>query len=723
MGIRDVTAEVWERVQEAVQTAIEFVRPYIEEFVTTVRAWWDENWPAIQATFEQVWNAILSVVQYVVGLVGPFITETFGQVVGWVQANWPLILQTIQTVLDAVWGVVQTVLGAIEQFWTDHGAKIKTVVETAWEIVKTVITTALATIGDVIKAVMQAINGDWEGAWETIKGAAERIWEAIGTVIENAIEVIETTVAIVWETIQPKLIEAWNAIQTKTSEVWSAVVGAVEGAWAKLSPVLDAIAGGFGWVTGAIDAVKGAINGFIGAMANLAGIEVPSWLQIHSPPELAQGFTMIGEAASFAGAQISGAFGAGVLELSTGGILAFVESLKKLIYAWEGMFKTKQEMRVLNQAVDMIKKWEDIGAGLKGAAEGLAALMGYSGGLLQKTVNQFISDTMMVINGLLDYVESGVKRAAAIADRFGQSLSIITGAISMLDTLRDYTGPAKEQLDEFGVDLFDITQIIVDLAAHFDQYAVDAAAVFSESAGQIGEAVGQAVGGLIDVAGYAGATPMAFERLREDLHTAVTMMDRMAGEFEIEGVEAAARFSESAGVIARAIGDAVGGMAALMGYGGAGKLDWYNGYWIPQLRFLEEDLRLVVGMMQRLAEDFNGAGLEAAVTFAEAVNVIIDAIRDALKALMGIGEYEGLGSNLGTFIADLKSVIAELQALQVAMVDTSGLFALTDSLFSADNIGYPSSSSVTVNVDAASADPWAVAELTAAALRTEVRYS
>lgn len=767
-GIRDVTGQVWESIKQAVQSAIEFVMPYIESFVATVKAWWDENWPAIQATFEQVWDAILSVVQYVVGLVGPFITETFGQVVAWVQANWPLIQQTIQTVLDAIWGVVQTVLGAIEQFWTDHGAKIMTVVNAAWEIVKTVITTALATIGDVIKAIMQAINGDWEGAWETIKGAAERVWEAIGTVIENAIEVVKTTVAVVWETIGPKLAEAWDNIKDKAEEiwekikdaifdkiddirfevtfrweiiknllakkldeilgkvasVWDSIVAKIKGAWAGLQPVLDAIAGGIGWIIGAAQGAAQAIGAFLSKLAEAAKAVIPSWMQGHSPPPMANWLTAIGDAAEYAGTALSTTFAASVPSWQAGQIFEFVDSLRLLIDTWYDLFKNRREMKVLDQAMEMMRNWQEMGAGVKSAVEGLAAIMNYSGGLMAETVQAFADDTMMVINVLLDYVQQGVKRAVGIAQRFGETFELLTSSIEMLDRLSEYTSPATEQVTQFGEDVSQITAALIAVADSFDLQAVEAAAAFSQGAGQIGKSVGEAVGGLLDVAAYAGATPLAFMQLRNDLHTAVTMMERISAEFELEGVDAAAAFSESAGAISKALGDVVGGLSGLATYQGAGALDAFGHYGFSQLWAFERDLRQVLHVMQGLAKDFTGAGLDAAVTFAEAVNVIVDSVKDALKALLGIGEYEGLGSNLGAFITDLQSVIAELQALQGVLVDTSGLFAMTDSLFSSAPLAYNTlGSGVTVNVDAAAADPWAVAELTASALRTEIRYS
>lgn len=194
----------------------------------TVVGWFQENWPKIQAIFEQVWGAVQKVVQGVLDRVVPFIVERFQQVVGWVQANWPLIQNTITTVLDAVLAVVQTVLSAISQFWQDHGARIMTIVNTVWDTIKTVISTTIETVQGIIKAIMQVITGDWEGAWLTIQTTLGNVWEAIKRIISNAVTVVYQTIALVWETIQPRLKEAWEAIKRTATDVWEGIKEAVD---------------------------------------------------------------------------------------------------------------------------------------------------------------------------------------------------------------------------------------------------------------------------------------------------------------------------------------------------------------------------------------------------------------------------------------------------------------------------------------------------------------
>jgi len=234
LGIRDLVTEVWGKIYLAIQTAIDLILPYVQAFITTISTWWNEHWPAIQATFETVWNAIWTIVQTVVGLVTGFIWTEFGEIILWLQENWPLIQQTIETVLNAVWSVIQTVVGWIAGFWNEHQTAILTVAQSVWNTIQTTIDTVIHVIMDIIKAVMQLITGDWEGAWQTIQDAAALIWGALQTIWRDAMNAIKAVV----DEILPAIRDFWQSIWNRISEI--------------LTGVLDAISGKVTEVTGAI---------------------------------------------------------------------------------------------------------------------------------------------------------------------------------------------------------------------------------------------------------------------------------------------------------------------------------------------------------------------------------------------------------------------------------------------------------------------------------------
>lgn len=222
-GIRDKTAEVWTAVQGYIQSAIDFIKPYVEDMISTVTGWFKENWPRIQAIVEEVWSVIQTVTETVTSAVSSFIQEEFGVVVAWVEENWPLIKDTVTTVLDAILSAVETVLGKIRAFWETHGETIMTVVTNAWNAIKLIIDTTIKTILAIIKAIMLAIQGDWKGAWAVIKEAALRIWEAIKGIVKLGIENVKLVLSVILPMIKAKWAEIWGAIKTKAKTIFEAI--------------------------------------------------------------------------------------------------------------------------------------------------------------------------------------------------------------------------------------------------------------------------------------------------------------------------------------------------------------------------------------------------------------------------------------------------------------------------------------------------------------------
>lgn len=230
LGIRDLVTQVWNAISAAIESAIDIILPIVQLFIGTIRAWFEENWPLIQQTFETVWNAIQLVVTTVVGAVTSFISEQFGGIITWVQTNWPLIQATIETVLNAIWSVIQAVLGWIQTFWEKHHKAILGVVNSVWNIIKSTIETIIHTIEGIIKTVMQIITGDWQGAWESIKGIALGIWEWLKTVWGETLNAIWTILQEILTPIAEFWGSIWTDIKDKVSDIWDTIYGKIDSA-------------------------------------------------------------------------------------------------------------------------------------------------------------------------------------------------------------------------------------------------------------------------------------------------------------------------------------------------------------------------------------------------------------------------------------------------------------------------------------------------------------
>lgn len=287
--LRGFFEEVWAQIEPIISTAIEAIQGHVEKLTPIIQdigvvagevvAWFQANWPMIQATVQQVFSVIASVIGAVVGAVVPFITQQFGVVVDWVVANWPLIKDTISTVLNAVWSVVQVVLNLIQTFWNAHGAAILNYVTLSWESIKTVISTAINVVLSVIKAVMQMITGDWEGAWETIKGIGESVWNAIKTVVQNQINqmlgFLKTDLATVTRIFKDTFEGAKRLVTENVTAIKNFITGfSLADAGRQL--IQGLINGIRGMASSLISAATGVVSDAVAAAKRLLGIGSPS---------------------------------------------------------------------------------------------------------------------------------------------------------------------------------------------------------------------------------------------------------------------------------------------------------------------------------------------------------------------------------------------------------------------------------------------------------------
>ncbi len=250
LGIRDITTEAWMAIQAAIQTVVEFIAPYVQEFIATIHGWFVENWPAIQAVVEEVWAAIQAVTQAVVGAVVPFIKDQFDYIITWFKANWPLIKQTVETVLNAVLSVVQSVIGWIRNFWESNHEAILTVARSVWNIIKSTIETIINTILGIIRTVMLVINGDWEGAWTEIQNIALGIWEDLKLKFDEAMNAVKAILSLILPVLQELWDTAWTAIKDKAVEIWTAIKDFVSTAMTNINQtVTRVLSNTFTWIT------------------------------------------------------------------------------------------------------------------------------------------------------------------------------------------------------------------------------------------------------------------------------------------------------------------------------------------------------------------------------------------------------------------------------------------------------------------------------------------
>lgn len=231
--------------------------------VQTVIAWLIANVPptfekiraAAVAAFEWIRTNVLPVVAVIVST----IVSALSSVVAWVQENWPAIQEAIGHVIAFVRGIIDGFVSFALFLWRHFGDELLSVAKTAWDFVRRTVQNGIDFVRSIIETVLALINGDWGAAWEGIKGALGAIWDQmvnlLGTAGELALDALEAVLSlfrIAWDA-------AWDGMKAVLGGIWDGLTGAAK--WA-LNGLLDliekAINSGIGLINTALDGIDKA---------------------------------------------------------------------------------------------------------------------------------------------------------------------------------------------------------------------------------------------------------------------------------------------------------------------------------------------------------------------------------------------------------------------------------------------------------------------------------
>jgi hypothetical protein len=232
----------------------------ITQVVNRIVAWFQANWPTIQAvalgTFEALKSAWENVLQPALAAISAGVEWLVGQA----QTHWPKIQKAAADVLE--WynahlkPAIEAVVSFIAAVWERYGAEISATVTAAFGVVKTVITTTMAVVKGLIEAALAVISGDWSGAWNALKGVAS-------TALTGAVEVIRGVVDTVKEAAKAVGTAAIDGIEAGLAKIGEKVKG-------KLGDAKDAITN-FDPSEAASDLGGKIVDGIMSGLATLGG--------------------------------------------------------------------------------------------------------------------------------------------------------------------------------------------------------------------------------------------------------------------------------------------------------------------------------------------------------------------------------------------------------------------------------------------------------------------
>lgn len=300
-GLADFTGAV---LIPALQGLVDFFQLIIPPAVELVRtavsglvAWWEENWPRIQAAMQPLIDWVTLTLWPALQEVWGFIQAEVGALLLWWEENWPLFQETIQGVWEAIvvliedaWArielIISVALEIITVIWNTWGETIVEYLASTWENVKSIVQAAIEIVRGIIDTVTALIRGDWSAVWDGIKTILSGVWNLMKGIVSQAINQLKTIIRIPLDAIKALWSAAWNGIKSTLSSIWETmktnvsnsidtvigffrgIPGAISSAFSTLS---EAILAPFRW---AFDQIRSLWNSTAGGF----GFSIPSWV-------------------------------------------------------------------------------------------------------------------------------------------------------------------------------------------------------------------------------------------------------------------------------------------------------------------------------------------------------------------------------------------------------------------------------------------------------------
>lgn len=256
----------WEFIKEKIQSVIDFVTPYIQQFLewlpkawenatnfisylwanlspiltsyfqyisdkaqeiwNALTAFWEENGAWITNLFNSIWNGI----QTFLTDTFKFISDVAKDVFGYLQEFWnkhgetvmnlfSLVWSSISNYVSTVWNTIKTiattVFNALKAFWQQHGDSVKTIFSNAWQVIVAVLNTAWATIKTIVKTGVDIVMGVIDVLMKLLKGDFKGAWESAKNIVKNVVDNIFNFVG--------DIINAWRGISDKIAGFFSGI--------------------------------------------------------------------------------------------------------------------------------------------------------------------------------------------------------------------------------------------------------------------------------------------------------------------------------------------------------------------------------------------------------------------------------------------------------------------------------------------------------------------
>lgn len=295
---------------------------------------------------------------------------------------------------------------------------------------------------------------------------------------------------------------------------------------------------------------------------------------------------------------------------------------------------------LLGTGVDGLMKLQDLTAPLPGTFLRFSEMVGFLVLRMSQVADQFSADA--------------VAAAAKFAEGAGKVLAIVGGGVDAFVKLQDFRAVPEEALGHFANAVHFIVQQFTLIASTFEQEAVAAAGLFSESATKVVATIGAGVEGFLKLASFQAVGEEAMGHFVNAVHFIVQQFTVIATRFSAESIAAASLFADGAGKAVALIGSGVEGFL---------KLKDFQGVTGEALNLFAHSVLSTLNIIIYVAGLFTAEAIAAATRFADGVDRTITMIVGALEAFKKLGDFQGVaGGVLSSFTSGLISLINEVTA-------------------------------------------------------------
>jgi hypothetical protein len=299
---------------------------------------------------------------------------------------------------------------------------------------------------------------------------------------------------------------------------------------------------------------------------------------------------------------------------------------------------------------------------LKAGVEGFKALAGVESvpaAAFQTFANGIDAAITVIWNVSQDFTVAGMEAATAFAESAGKILGILKTGVDGLSALASMQDVPKSAFELFGVALAQIVSVLWSIAAQFTADGLAAAAAVAETGGKVVGILKNGVDGLNALDDLGPVSQAAISNFATAINQTMVLLGAAASQFSADAIAQAGRFAEAAG---KAVGILKTGVEGLL------MVDTFTGVSEAAIGRFADGVRLAVAAMARLAAEFGPEATAAANAFAKAAGESTDFLKKGVEGFIKLGELKDIPSaGLNLFAQGVVAVVQTIGRLSTIL--------------------------------------------------------